>query len=84
MTPYCSVCGEPFQSQTLFDKHRVGKYEPDERRCLTPDEMQAKGWRHDGRTWRGPKAESDIWAVAAAATVDDFFMQEAEPLEVAQ
>jgi hypothetical protein len=53
MTPYCSVCGEPFQSQGLFDKHRVGKYDPDERRCLTPEEMRAKGWRFDGRTWRG-------------------------------
>lgn len=54
MTPYCASCGEPFQSQTLFDDHRVGKYVPDERRCLTPDEMLDKGWRFDGRTWRGP------------------------------
>ena len=51
--PYCPTCREPFQSQSLFDAHRVGKYDPDERRCLTPDEMRAKGWRHDGRTWRG-------------------------------
>jgi hypothetical protein len=51
--PYCPTCLEPFQSQGLFDKHRVGRYEPMERRCLTPDEMRAKGWRHDGKTWRG-------------------------------
>ena len=55
MIPYCSVCKEPFLSQGLFDQHRVGKYSPDERRCLTPDEMRAKGWRFDehSRTWRG-------------------------------
>lgn len=67
MTPYCASCGEPFQSQGLFDEHRVGAYNRDEedrmvgrpprrlgpRRCLTPEEMRAKGWRFDGRTWRG-------------------------------
>lgn len=62
MTPFCGECKEPFQSQGLFDAHRVGRFEPPTkppkqdpgpRRCLTPDEMRAKGWRHDGRTWRG-------------------------------
>ncbi len=57
MIPYCPTCLEPFQSQRLFDEHRVGRYEPHERRCLTPDEMTAKGWRFDGRTWRGPADE---------------------------
>lgn len=69
MTPYCGACGEPFQSQGLFDEHRVGSYDRagedrvvkgkrvGPRRCLTRDEMLAKGWRHDGRTWRGPKRE---------------------------
>ena len=66
MIPYCSTktggCGQPFQSRGLFDAHRVGWFEPPTkpkandpgpRRCLTPDEMLAKGWRFDGKTWRG-------------------------------
>jgi hypothetical protein len=61
MMPYCATCGEPFQSQTLFDKHRVGTFEPMTRRCLTPDEMREKGWTHDGRTWRGPKKDRPDW-----------------------
>lgn len=75
MTPYCAECGEPFQSQGLFDAHRVGAFNRNEearlvgdpphllgpRRCLTPDEMRAKGWRRDQRTWRGPKSPDDYW-----------------------
>jgi hypothetical protein len=58
--PYCATCGEPFQSQGLFDQHRVGPFEPPgQRRCLTPDEMRAKGWRHDGKTWRGAPPKDD-------------------------
>lgn len=53
MIPYCAACREPFISQRLFDEHRVGKFHPNERRCLSKDEMVAKGWRHDGKTWRG-------------------------------
>jgi hypothetical protein len=59
--PYCPTCGEPFQSQGLFDRHRVGRYVPDERRCLTPEEMRAKGWTHDGRTWRGKSTGRPMW-----------------------
>lgn len=50
--PYCGLCGEPFKSQRLFERHRVGPYHPPGvRRCLTPEEMRAKGWEHNGRTW---------------------------------
>jgi hypothetical protein len=34
-------CGERFKSVTGFDRHRVGPGEA--RRCLTPDEMRARG-----------------------------------------
>lgn len=38
----CSACKETFSSVSSFDSHRVGKYEPMTRRCLTRDEMLAK------------------------------------------
>lgn len=53
MIPYCNDCKEPFISQILFDRHRVGRFEPNERRCLSKEEMLAKGWKFDGKTWRG-------------------------------
>jgi hypothetical protein len=43
----CPSCGELFNSSSSFDKHRVGEFAvkegPNRRRCLTPDEMIAKG-----------------------------------------
>jgi hypothetical protein len=39
----CAACREYFNSTYAFDKHRVGRYTPMERRCLSPDEMRAKG-----------------------------------------
>lgn len=50
---HCSTCHLSFASQTGFDKHRVGQFEnhttgkPNTRRCLTPEEMLAKGWTVD-------------------------------------
>ncbi len=46
----CAACGEYFNSDTPFGRHRVGSYaKPGEwqgnRRCLTPAEMTAKGWQ---------------------------------------
>jgi hypothetical protein len=39
----CSGCGEVFSRERAFDRHRVGRYGVD-RRCLTLDEMRARGW----------------------------------------
>ncbi|MDP9329836.1 MAG: hypothetical protein M3P11_04240 [Actinomycetota bacterium] len=39
----CTGCGFVFASEDAFDRHRVGRYEPDERRCLTPEEWPARG-----------------------------------------
>ena len=36
----CVGCGKVFTSTSAFDKHRTGK--PDNRRCLTTDEMIEK------------------------------------------
>jgi hypothetical protein len=54
---YCTSCGCDFTGDDLFERHRVGvhdytysegaKMDPpreDGRRCLTRDEMRAKGW----------------------------------------
>lgn len=38
----CSICGSYFNSNLAFDKHRTGVYGLD-RRCLTHEEMRAKG-----------------------------------------
>lgn len=38
----CSACGEYFNSTKAFDKHRRGKYMPNERRCLSKEEMEIK------------------------------------------
>lgn len=38
----CRGCGEFFNSTFAFDKHRTGDFGKD-RRCLTVDEMEAKG-----------------------------------------
>lgn len=54
----CQVCKEYFNSNSPFDKHRTGKYGVN-RRCLTPDEMIAKGmsvnaagfWITEKRDW---------------------------------
>lgn len=44
----CMACGEYFNRVSTFDKHRVGEHGP-ERRCLTAEEMAAKGWSHNSR-----------------------------------
>jgi len=37
----CTVCGEIFEKVNGFDKHRT--VNPENRRCITPDEMREKG-----------------------------------------
>ena len=50
----CSRCFMCFNSTAAFDKHRVGEHANNGRRCLSADEMIAKGMvlREDG-FWRG-------------------------------
>ena len=42
----CPKCGEHFNSTGMFDRHRIGSFanHAADRRCLTPDEMRAKGY----------------------------------------
>lgn len=39
----CWDCGRVFAGGYSFAIHRVGRFEPDERRCLSADEMSAVG-----------------------------------------
>ena len=47
----CQGCKQYFNSNGAFDKHRTGKHGVD-RRCMTPDEMIAKGMS---------KNKKDMW-----------------------
>ena len=38
----CRGCGQYFNSNSAFEKHRTGKFN-ESRRCKTPEEMQASG-----------------------------------------
>jgi hypothetical protein len=40
---HCKACHQTFAATEPGDAHRVGRFEPDERRCLTPDEMTKGG-----------------------------------------
>jgi hypothetical protein len=45
----CPGCGELFNSTHAFELHRTGTHNrPRARRCLTPDEMRAKGMAQRG------------------------------------
>ncbi len=51
---HCPSCGLAFSSVREFDRHRVGSFaEPGEwahkRRCMTPAELDARGWRCNAR-----------------------------------
>jgi hypothetical protein len=52
----CRACGELFNSEAAFDRHRTGPFrqlrEPPnapDRRCLSGDEMLAKGMARNAR-----------------------------------
>jgi hypothetical protein len=59
---HCAACHQSFRSLGGFDKHRTGRYQPNERRCLTPDEMTARGWvQGDSGMWRMPPPKNSPW-----------------------
>lgn len=63
---HCTVCHQTFSSPTLGDAHSVGK-DVMQKRCLTPDEMTAKGWRLVKTVWRGPAMPADVLAKRVSA-----------------
>jgi hypothetical protein len=56
----CRGCGEYFNSTFAFDKHRTGEFGKD-RRCLTAEEMRAKGMDKNARGfWISSAMPADI------------------------
>lgn len=49
----CRACTLFFNSTRSFDRHRTGTYRPNTRRCLTIDEMMAKGFTKNAKGWWG-------------------------------
>ena len=51
----CSGCNELFNSTAAHAKHRVGPYAPinntSTRKCLTPEQMRAKGMVRNAGGW---------------------------------
>lgn len=47
---HCSACGEYFNSNKAFEKHRIGAFGVD-RRCATVEEMKAKGMSKNSGDW---------------------------------
>lgn len=59
-------CCQSFRSLGGFDKHLVGPRNADGHlRCLTPDELTAKGWHVDDTgAWRMPAPANNPWKKA--------------------
>ena len=49
----CGVCGKVFGSLSGFDKHRVGTYMPNTRRCLSDGALKKLGLIKVDNIWRG-------------------------------
>jgi hypothetical protein len=63
----CDVCKEFFNSVHAFDKHRIGK--AGARRCLSADEMRAKGFAVNatGHWITEPRRDNRAGATACSA-----------------
>jgi hypothetical protein len=65
----CRACGLTFTRTSSFDQHRVGPQvpinQPMQRRCLSADELRAKGWAPNVRgDWRKPAPAGTFSRVA--------------------
>jgi hypothetical protein len=47
----CSACNQMFTSLSAFDLHRTGKFKRKMRRCLTEQEMRARGMVQNAKGW---------------------------------
>jgi hypothetical protein len=55
---YCSGCKRTFSSTSAFDLHRIGSFTQQQRRCLVPQEMSARGMmRNEKGQWTLPPTE---------------------------
>lgn len=54
----CTACGERFGVESTFSAHRVGEH--GQRRCLSIEEMDAKGWfKNERGLWKRSQMPSD-------------------------
>jgi hypothetical protein len=56
----CSGCRQDFSSVAAFDRHRVGSFDPFDRRCMDETEMLVAGMEVDERgRWRIALSDED-------------------------
>jgi hypothetical protein len=64
----CPTCGEYFNSTYAFDKHRTGEYAA--RRCMSRDEMMAKGMAVSSTGFLVSHAKTDSSAPGMRSSLD--------------
>lgn len=50
-TSRCRECNQVFAGIVAFDAHRTGSFTRKQRRCLTQDEMKARGLTRNEKGW---------------------------------
>ena len=55
----CPACRLYFNSTAAFDKHRVGVYQPDERRCFSITQMREIGMEVNAKGYWGTELKSE-------------------------
>ena len=78
----CSGCSEHFNSVSVFDRHRTGTFgtlrNPGTRRCLSVEEMQARGWlRNAAGFWITARRPAAAVTAHVAAAIDPNVPREA-------
>lgn len=67
----CSVCGLYFRRTSTFDAHRIGRPGTPARRCLSSDELAARGWSRDSLGyWRRPGPNRPFRQIHTAKTAE--------------
>lgn len=67
----CTVCGLYFRRTSTFDAHRIGRVGTPARRCLSPDELAARGWSVDAQGyWRRPGPDRPFRQLRTAQTAE--------------
>ena len=78
---HCTECHETFTGSSSGDKHRVGEFVPDTRRCLTSDEMRAKGMEQNARgQWTS--GGTSPWAEVPPAQTPTSVRTSGEPVDL--
>lgn len=67
----CTGCGLFFSGMTAFDKHRIGSYQPNTRRCMNASEMLGAGLVLRNDVWGLPITEEQREQLASLRTVKE-------------